>query len=466
MLKLAAVALSALTLRLGLIWQFPIVFGGDSVLRLLNRDRILMSYQLPLLQFFIWTVTRWASGIVAVRLMMAVLGALAAVAFYYLAEDLVGSRAALAGALLFATQPYITPISTVPYQEILLLGTLFAAFHCFFHRRWTASAILLGLACLTRFEAWVACPILAVAWFLGGSKTVRRAVEAIAIFGTVPIAWIMLRRGLSPEGSFVVDRTISFARLYRLSYLAAYTVRETPIPVLLLAVAGLFAGFHAWRSTGIDRRVTMLAAFLLLFGFAILFSAHGELPDPERYVTAREIHIPLVCVLLLASLACARFPRVAIPVAAAGMILGVSGSVQYVRHETGRPEMRLGYDLARYLDMHVGAGEQVLILAEPPVVDLYLRRARETGGDAGLAAARHALEQIDVLPVDAQRTLVHLSRVPRSQVFVYPKIPPRPAWIAAWSDFTAPVVWAIQARERPDVTIQTGNRAVAVRQIP
>jgi len=34
MLKLAAVMLSALTLRIGLIWQFPIVFGGDSVLRL------------------------------------------------------------------------------------------------------------------------------------------------------------------------------------------------------------------------------------------------------------------------------------------------------------------------------------------------------------------------------------------------------------------------------------------------
>ena len=463
MLKAAAAVLSALALRLWIVWQFPIVFGGDSMLRLVNRDHILLSYQLPLLQFLIWTVTRFASGTVPVRLMMTLLGALAALAFYCLAKDLVGGRAALAAALLFATQPYITPISTVPYQEILLLGALFATLHFFFRRAWALSAVFLGLACLARFEAWTACPILALAWFLDGAKTVRRAIAAIAIFGAVPIAWLLFRRGLSPEGSFVLDRTISLARLSRLSYLAAFTIRETPIPVLILAAAGLFAGARVWLRTGLDRRAAILAAFLLLFTFAILFSAHGELPDPERYVTTREIHIPLVGLILLAALACARFPRAATPFVAAGVALGVWGSVQYVRHETARPEMRVGYDLARYLDAHVLAGEQVLILAEPPSVDLYLRRARETGGEAGFAAARHALEQIDVLPLDAQRTVIHLSRVSPSQVFVYPKIPPRPAWIAVWSDFSSSALWAAQVREHPDATFRTGDRAVDIR---
>src|SRR5262249_59168416 len=123
------VAASALALRLWLIFQFPVVFGGDSMLRLMHRDEVLLSYQLPLLQCFIWALSRFTTGALPVRLMMAVIGALAAVAFYYLAAELAGPRAALAGAILFATNPYITPVSILPYQEILLLAAIFAAFY-------------------------------------------------------------------------------------------------------------------------------------------------------------------------------------------------------------------------------------------------------------------------------------------------------------------------------------------------
>src|SRR5262245_41630040 len=147
------VALTALALRLWLIFQFPIVFGGDSMLRLVHRDEVLLSYQLPLLQCFIWLLSRFTSDALPVRLVLAVIGALAAVAFYYLAADLAGPRDAFLGALLFATNPYITPVSIVPYQEILLLATLFATFYFFFRQRWVASAVFLALACLTRFEA-------------------------------------------------------------------------------------------------------------------------------------------------------------------------------------------------------------------------------------------------------------------------------------------------------------------------
>jgi hypothetical protein len=465
MLKPAAAILTAILLRFWIIWRFPIVFGGDSMVRLVNHDHILLSYQLPLLQLLVWATTHGVAGTAMARVMMAVLGALATLAFYSLAAEFVPPWAALAGAVLFATQPYIAPISTVPYQEILLLGALLAAFHCFFRRRWVWSAVFLGAACLTRFEAWIACPILAIDWFLEDSRTVRRAAQAVALFCPVPIAWILFRHGLSPGGSFVLDRSLSFARLFRPWYLAAYTIRETPVPVLILAAAGLFIGIRDCLTRGIDRRAAILTIFLLLFTFAILFSAHGELPDPERYVTTREIHIPLVGVILLATFACARFPRAAMPLAVAGFVMGVWGSVQYVRHETERPEIRAGYELAQYLDAHVLDGEQVLVLAEPPPLDLYLRRAQETGSEAGLAAARRALEQVEMLPLDAQRTVIHLGRLSRSQVFVYPKIPPHPAWIAAWSDFSGGAVWAIRARERPDAILQTGNRSIAIRRI-
>jgi len=447
------VALSALALRLWLIFQFPIVFGGDSMLRLMHRDQVLLSYQLPLLQCFIWLISRFTAGALPVRLLMAAIGALAAVAFYYLAADLAGPRAALIGALLFATNPYITPVSIVPYQEILLLATLFAAFHFFFARRWVAAAVFLALACFTRFEAWVACPILAVAWFLDGPRTIRRAAIAVALYAPAPIAWILLRQGLSPQGSFVLDHAITLARFARYSFLAVHTAANATIPVLILAAAGL----TRLRS----RRLAILAAFLALFCLAILFSAHGELPDPERIVTTREIHIPLACVLLLATLGCARFPRLALPVAAVGIALGVWGAYTFVRHETARPEMLLGYELARYLDAHVAPGQQVLICARPPNIELYFRKALETGGPAGLAAAHRAIDAIDVLPTDVQRTMIHLNRVRRDQIFTYPKLPDHPDWIATWSDFVGQVPDLPRAAE-----FHAGDRSVVVLKNP
>src|SRR5215471_294574 len=124
MRNMVIVATVALLVRLWLILAFPIVYGGDSLLRLINRDHILISYQLPLLQLLIWALTRFFTSVLSVRLLMAALGAFAAVAFYRFASDFVSERGALAGALLFATNPFITAVSSVPYQEILLLGCL------------------------------------------------------------------------------------------------------------------------------------------------------------------------------------------------------------------------------------------------------------------------------------------------------------------------------------------------------
>src|SRR5262245_6394946 len=149
-------AATALLVRLWLIFSYPIVFGGDSMLRLMNRDRILISYQLPLLQAMFFS--RFFSSLLSVRLLMAALSAFAAVAFYRFALDFAGPRAALSAAMLFGTNPFITPVSIVPYQEILLLGCLLMALHKFFRKRDVSASIWLAAACLTRFEAWVAGP--------------------------------------------------------------------------------------------------------------------------------------------------------------------------------------------------------------------------------------------------------------------------------------------------------------------
>src|SRR5262249_13045445 len=128
--------------------------------RLLNRDRILLSYQLPLLQIGIWSLSRISTDPLLIRVFMAALGAIAGVAFYLFASDFVDQQSAFWAALLFATNPFVVAISTVPYQEILMLAGLLFCFHFFYRERWFAASICLGLACFTRFESWLACPVL------------------------------------------------------------------------------------------------------------------------------------------------------------------------------------------------------------------------------------------------------------------------------------------------------------------
>lgn len=460
MTRVFAVAAAAIAIRVFLIFQYPIVFGGDSLLRLVNRDRILISYQLPLLQSLIWTVSRFFTGTLAVRLLMAAIGALAAVAFYRFAANFVPERAALLAALLLATNPFITPVSTVPYQEILLAACLLFALDYFFKGRDVAASIWLGLACLTRFEAWVACPILAyVDWRRG-----RPLWQSVLRYGWAPLAWLAFRRGLSEPGTFVLDRAFSLARLYRLPFLAGHTIMNATVPTLVLAAIGLFVIVRERRYR--DPRVRILAALIVLFSLAILFSAHGEPPDTNRYVTTREIHIPLLLVTLLAAVGCARIPRLAVPLAVTGVLLGAIGARGFVARETARPEIRLGYDLARYLDGRVAQNENVAILARPIEYGLYLRRLREIGGEAALAAAQKVLAEIETTPLDFQRTLIH-SHLARGQLRA--AVDGDIQWVAVWSDFTSTDAgvnqWVASARSQPDAVLSVGDRSVCVRRV-
>jgi hypothetical protein len=454
------VGAAALLARVWLIFTFPIVYGGDSLLRLVNRDRILLSYQLPLLQSLIWAVTRISTNVLSVRLLMAALGAFAAVAFYRFAADFAGERAALAGALLFATDPFLTPVSSVPYQEILLLGCLLAALRSLFRGRDVSAAVWLGLACLTRFEAWAACPVFAVvAWKRG-----RPLWQSALLFAWAPLVWLGFRRGLSEPGTFVLDGALSFGRLYRLPFLAWQTAANATAATLALAALGAYAVFREGRNR--DPRLRALAALAAVFAIAILFSAHGVPPDLNRYVSTREIHIPLALVTLLAAMGCAAYPRLAIPLAAAGVALGAAGAWRFVAHETSRPEIRLGYELARYLDSHVAPGESIAILSPPIETGLYLRRALETGGAAGLEAAQKVLAEVDTSPLDAQRTRIH-SRLPASQFAV--RAGEQPRWVAVWSTYTAQdelrARLCEEARSKPDRVLRVGDVSVYVRRM-
>ena len=135
---------AALLIRLWVIHTYPIIFGGDSIVRLYYHDRILISHQLPALQAAVHLIMGLANDPVWVRYFMAVAGAAASAGFYHLCACLLGRTAAFPPAVWFTIHPFVVAYSTVPYQEILMLTGLFFGFSCFFRERWQAATSARG----------------------------------------------------------------------------------------------------------------------------------------------------------------------------------------------------------------------------------------------------------------------------------------------------------------------------------
>jgi hypothetical protein len=339
-----------------------------------------------------------------------------------------------------------------------MLAGLLLAFHFFYNEKWLAASLSLGVACLTRYETWAACPVLVLAFILRKDRSVAGWLKAVLLFGWAPAVWILTNRGISPLGHFVIERSVSIWRLQREVYLGWVTARNTPIPVLVLALAGIWR-LYKDRSL-IDWRLLVQVAFVALFCGAILFSAHGVMPDPERYVTSREAHIPIYFVLLLAALGLPQWPRWTRAIVVLSVVLGLVGAYRFVRRETSQPEVELSYNLAQYLGSALHDRERALILAKPMPQDMiqsYLSKAQQTGGEEGLWQARLSLQDVDLSPPDYQRLLVHW-RLARDRLLVPPAVCAE--WVAVWSDY--PDAERALAGVQPVRVLRAGSMSVTI----
>ncbi len=480
----AAIVLGAgLLLRAGLIQAYPQIFGDDSVTRLVYHDRILIAHALPALQTLVFLVSKISLDPMVARYAIAVIGAVAGLGFYYLAADLLGRPGGFAAALLFATNPFIVAQSTVPYTEILMLAGLFFAFHFYFQGKWLAASVALGLASLSRYEAWAAGAVLAVAFAWTRGRHPVEWLKGVLLFGWALLAWIICNRGISPPGTSVLELAFSLERLMRHVYLGWITVKFTPVVVSLLAVLGLW---RIWEERLLlAPRLRLLAVFFALFLLAILFSAHGDPRDKERFVTAREAHTPIAAVILLAGFGLPRDRRVRTALVAAGVVFGVIGAARYVAREVSAPAVQLGYQLARYLDGAMPAGESALILVKPfppQPVQAYLERFERKQGAEGRRDAQKVIEATGDSAPDYQR-VAGQSRVVRKRLRTLTSAAissPRheaqvnadlPEWVIVWSDFEpsdageARLLQAARDAGPPLTTLRAGTLAADVYRI-
>ena len=438
---------AGLLLRLWLIWLSPAIYGGDTILRLVYHDRILLAYQLPLFQAFIFAVAWISPDPLWVRVMVSAMGALAGVFFYLLSRELMRPPAATAATVLFVCNPYLLHFSIVPYQEIAMLLFLLAGVYFYWRGKLLPASVLLALACFTRYEAWIVAVVCAADFMLkplsdksvGGNEPNRaarplsndqktiavlwRAFQGALLFLWAPLVWISYWNGLSPSGTFVLAGGWSWARLYRLIAVSRAVASGLGWLLIPFFVLGLAISFRSesgrWTVVNAHRRrpAVFLLLLALLFCAGILFSAHGVDPDPERWVTFREGHLPLVVALMFAGAGVERiisWSRVHYRVASSlVLLLGLYSLVraqQWVQKSAKQPELELDLQAARFIEPFLRRGDVAAVLARPipeAEIEKYLTQAKKTGGEAGLKRAHEILNSLNAGPEDYQRLLAY-----------------------------------------------------------
>jgi hypothetical protein len=262
-----ALALAALALRLAFISRYPLLYDVDAYGRWLERDHPFSSPWVPLFQVCLYLLTRLADSILAVRLLSAVFGAAAALAFWLLLRRAFGPAIAYLGALLLALNPLFTLFTIVPYQEGLFLSLAFLAL--WLARapdgpRWPPLALVTGLAALTRYEGWLLALLLwlFLLWRVWRTDrlTWRFAAASALALGWAPLLWIAAQRNVSPTGIETLAPTLDPTSLVTtLQALWPQWTFHLGIAGGALALGGLL--WLGWRAT----RGSELAALLLAF---------------------------------------------------------------------------------------------------------------------------------------------------------------------------------------------------------
>ena len=476
--ELLAVLLVGVLVRIAFVHVHPAIYGGDTLARMMNADRILLAYQLPLLQLLIYLVNLVSSDPLLIRYLMSMIGALAGAAFYLLSDTLLDRPTAKLASLFFIFNPFLLVHSIVPYQEIVMLLFLCLGLYCMLRRtsvppwtrgnfrgvheierqeilpvtpslskegkRWfqpnTAwASLFLGLACLTRYEAWVitaAAGLYYARLQLSAHPSpgyLRSLAKTMALFGWAPLLWILLHRGVSPQGTYVLEGLATWSRLWRIPYVTTMALVHAGPVVCVLAILGLlsFRRQSLFKNPGIQM---VLSATVLLM-LSLVFSAHGVEPDPQRYVTDREAHwfvlFPFWAAALgLTDLTRRRIPRTeashSSPEAGLSMRIGIYyltvflavlwGVVQtdrYIKRLLIDQNLTLDYAVAQHLGKNLPRGSKALVFAKPlpsEATQLYFDKVYSQEGAGALETARQQLAELNYGALDYCRIVVNTRR--------------------------------------------------------
>ncbi|HEX6739999.1 MAG TPA: hypothetical protein VF310_17095, partial [Vicinamibacteria bacterium] len=435
---------AALLFVLGLAVRLPLLLGavtlhgGDAMARLARSDHLLLAYQLPLAQSLVFAARAIDPEPRVACVVFVVLGALVPVALAAVVAETAGRAAGCASGALLACHALFVHYAIVPYQEGLMIALVLGGAWALLRRHEIAASVLLGLACLTRYEAWLAA-LLAVLAASGWRW--RRLPRALALFGWAPLLWVALWRGLSPAGTYVFDLDPVALRLTRVWFVLGKLREYSGGLLLALGLLGLAVAAFRW-----DKRWGWAAAYLALFLPVIMFG--HEFPPGSGRVSERLAHVPAAALCALAGLGLGwlveRAPRAA--TAALAAALTVAAALHGVRHarmlitEAGRdPSLLLAAQTAAFAHAHLPRGGHLAVAAptvSPADLQSFVHKVEAAGGDVGRARAVAA--ELTRHSPDVDRIAAHLARppgtvvgadtAPAELVAVYDDAPDAAAW--------------------------------------
>jgi hypothetical protein len=401
-----------LAVRLPLLLGAATLHGGDAMARLARSDQLLLAYQLPLAQALVFLARAVDPHPRLACLVFVVVGSLVPVALAAVVAETAGRPAGRIAGALIATHALYVHYSIVPYQEGPMTVLLLAGAWALLRKHQGAAGVFLGLACLTRYEAWLAAGLAGLAHW-------RRPLRALALFGWAPLLWVALWRGLSPAGTYVLDLDPAALRLTRVWFVFGKLREYSGDVLLMLGLAGVVVA--ALRR---DRRWAWGAAFLALFLGPILLA--GEFPPGSGRVSERLAHVPAAALCALAGLALGRLaearPGLAAPALSAALTLVVA--LHGVRHartlvtEAGRdPSLQLAAQTAAFAHAHLSPGARLAVAAptvSPADLDAFVHKVETAGGD--VARAREVARELSRHSADVDRIAAHLARPPGTVV--------------------------------------------------
>jgi hypothetical protein len=341
-------------------------------------------------------------------------GALVAVALARAVAVVYGPVAGLCGGALLALHPLWAYYSLVPYQEgLTVLFLLLGAGALARARVPLGGAVWLGLACLCRYEAWIAAALAAaVRW--------RRPARALA-FLLVPLLWTFAHLGLGPRGTYVLDLDPAARSFSRLAFLLLKLREYSGDALLVLAALGIVAALRRR-----DARWGWGAAYALAVIAVAAVGGH-ETPPGSGRISERMAHIPAAALCASAGLAlataieAARGRGRAVAQAAAAVVIAVLGWRWHahlraqVRQAASDPSLRLAVQVAALADRELPDGARVAVIGRPvpaDAVEAYVRKVAASGGDVDAARANAA--RLSQRSPDVDLVAAQLARPPRA----------------------------------------------------
>ncbi len=189
-------------LRMILVVQNPDVYAFDAYIYLLG-----LSPEYPLFTGFVKLLITAGFSVFAIRIVTAAFASFACFAFYLFALRVLKDKT-LAGCatLLMSIYPSFLTFSIVPYTESLFFLMLFSGLW-FFEKesetensRYIGTAIFLGLACLTRYEAWFIPPLIFAKIIIRRkSESVLKKIRLCLSIFWGPLIWLLYKYIFLPE---------------------------------------------------------------------------------------------------------------------------------------------------------------------------------------------------------------------------------------------------------------------------